>query len=379
VGEVTISALQMGDSRYHPAPPLSETLRIIHPVVKDDQVINFQPVSLRVRDDAPFQLSALATSSGINHPVYNLPVSFKKESGPANVESSGLVTLDGTAGTVTITAAQSGSAYVNPAPPVTISFNISSKQRPVILFPASASEGNFTDTPAGHRPLVIQGVSSTNGEPFRVTSSDSSIVSIQNGRQFVPKSPGTVTLTFEMPESEFYVAAETVQKKLTVVLPRKDAWKKFRKADVRYNHILSRFTERLLARNPDLNSSEAQKIFDEDYSDSDGDGWSNFFERAMGTDSLGPDYSHHLPQQLILSDNKQRMTFIRYISPQDTTGEGFEYHIEQSSDLQTWNPSGLLLENVVNLGDVMQRVTYVTSEALGSGKRKFIRLRISAP
>ena len=122
-----------------------------------------------------------------------------------------------------------------------------------------------------------------------------------------------------------------------------------------------------------------QKIFDEDYSDSDGDGWSNFFERAMGTDSLGPDYKHHLPQQLILPDNKQRMTFIRYKTPESTTGEAFEYHLEESSDLQTWGTSGIVLENIVDLGDVMERATYVTSKQLNSGERKFLRLRISAP
>ena len=37
-----------------------------------------------------------------------------------------------------------------------------------------------------------------------------------------------------------------------------------------------------------MDASESIQIFDEDYSDSDGDGFSNIFERSMGLDSLGP-------------------------------------------------------------------------------------------
>ena len=45
------------------------------------------------------------------------------------------------------------------------------------------------------------------------------------------------------------------------------------------------------------------------------------FERASGSDSLGPDKRHHLPQQILLPDNKQRISFVRYKSPLQTTGE----------------------------------------------------------
>ena len=39
VGEVTISAIQMGDIRYHPAIPKAQKLIVINPVNKDDQII----------------------------------------------------------------------------------------------------------------------------------------------------------------------------------------------------------------------------------------------------------------------------------------------------------------------------------------------------
>ena len=60
--------------------------------------------------------------------MFNLPVTFKVNYGPATVNSVGVVTLDGLEGNVSITASQSGSAYVNPAPDVTQVFYVSSKQ-----------------------------------------------------------------------------------------------------------------------------------------------------------------------------------------------------------------------------------------------------------
>ena len=91
---------------------------------------------------------------------------------------------------------QSGSAYVNPALPVDVVFEVSSKQRPSVLFKNLAGDGNLTDIPTGYRPLVLQGVSTDNGKPFIVTSSNTSIVSIHNGSQIIPLAPGIVSLSF---------------------------------------------------------------------------------------------------------------------------------------------------------------------------------------
>ncbi len=383
VGPVTISAIQMGDSRYHPAAPKSQVLHVIHPVVKDEQEISYDEIPIKVRDDPPFLLSALATSSGVNHPVFHLPVRYQVKSGFASVDSNGLVSLDGIAGTVVITAAQSGSAYVHPAPPVDITFEVSSKQRPKVLFKNLETDGNLTEIPVGHRPLVLQGVSSDNGKPFHVTSSNSSIVSVYNLNQVIPMAPGTVSLSFVIPESEFYLVSEVITKSITIVPPTREAWKKFRESDVRYDGILSRFSQRFHALNPSLSEfdayEKARKVFNEDFSDSDGDGYSNLFERAIGTDSLGPDNRHNLPQQVLLPDNRQRITFVRYKTPLQTTGEAFEYHVEQSSNLQTWDKIGLMEERVVDLGENMERVTVATVSAIAPGQKKFLRLRISVP
>ena len=189
VGETTISAIQMGDTRS-PAAPKSQVLKVINPVVKDDQVIDFDQIPIKVRDDPPFLAIASASST--------MPVTFKVEFGPATVDSNGLVILDGVAGSVGITAAQPGSAYFNPAPPVTRIFEVSIKQRPEIIFPDTADHGHLQNVIYGHRPLILQGVYATSGEPFVITSSNSTIVEVHQGDKIIPKAEGSVSqhLTF---------------------------------------------------------------------------------------------------------------------------------------------------------------------------------------
>ncbi|MEK9633531.1 MAG: hypothetical protein VW622_06795 [Opitutae bacterium] len=383
-GSTTITAMQMGDDRYHPASPVSRVLHVVPPGVKDDQFITFEPIPEKVRDDPAFQLVASAVSTGINHPVFTLPVTFTVDYGPASVDAAGVLVLDGMEGNVSITATQSGSAYVKAAPPVTLIVEVTSRQRQEIRFPAPGT-GGLRLTPRGHRPLVLQGVSVTSGLPVQITSSDPDIVQVFRGSRIIPRKSGTVTLTFDSPGNAFFVPAETQTRSFTVVEPSRSVWKAFRRGDVRYTDIMNRFSDRLLARNPGLTQVEAEKIFDEDYSDSDGDGYSNLFERALGTDSLGPDRRQDLPLQPVYSDNRQRISFVRWKadpvtnSTYSNAGEVFEYHVEQSDDLETWESAGVQLEQVVDLGGGMERATYVTTEPLPSGQRKFIRLRITIP
>ena len=232
---------------------------------------------------------------------------------------------------------------------------------------------------------MLQGVSVTSGLPVQITSSDPDIVQVFRGSRIIPRKSGTVTLTFDSPGNAFFVPAETQTRSFTVVEPSRSVWKAFRRGDVRYTDIMNRFSDRLLARNPGLTQVEAEKIFDEDYSDSDGDGYSNLFERALGTDSLGPDRRQDLPLQPVYSDNRQRISFVRWKadpvtnSTYSNAGEVFEYHVEQSDDLETWESAGVQLEQVVDLGGGMERATYVTTEPLPSGQRKFMRLRITIP
>lgn len=79
------------------------------------QMISFPPVDNKLITAAPITLNAITTSG--------LPVSYTVQSGPATV-SGNTLTLDGTAGTVTVTASQAGDGTYNPAPDVTISFEV---------------------------------------------------------------------------------------------------------------------------------------------------------------------------------------------------------------------------------------------------------------
>ncbi|MEJ6622023.1 MAG: hypothetical protein QNL93_08760, partial [Opitutae bacterium] len=382
-GSTTITAMQLGDDRYHPANPVSRVLTVIHPGIKDDQIITFELIPEKVRDDPAFELNATAVSSGINHPIFNLPVSFVVNSGPASVNSVGLVTLDGLEGNVSITASQSGSAYVNPATPVTQVFYVSSKQRQEIRFPDAGQPGGLRDTPRGHRPLVLQGVRSTSGIPLQVSSSDPSLVRVFKGNQIIPLKAGTVDLTFNAPGNDSFIVAESVTRSINIIDVNKFVWLQYRKGDVRYTEIQDRFIDRVLLKNPLLNVLESRKVFNEDYSDSDGDGYSNLFERAIGSDTLGPDRVQDFPVLEIHEDNQTRISFIRYKDDGNSTinsaGEIFIYNVELSYDLQTWSNSGLTLERSIDLGGGFVRQTWATTHDVYLNPRSFLRVRVTTP
>ena len=377
-GATTITAMQVGDDRYDPAHPVSLQLHVIPPVTKDDQNITFAPILVeKTRDDPPFQLIASATSSGERHPVYNLPVTFTvDDNGSASVDSAGVVTLDGIAGEISITAHQSGSAYVHPAIPVTHVFQVTTKQRQEVLFPSKV----LPNMPMNHRAFILQGVRVNSSTPLQITSSNSTRVRIVDGNRVVPVGIGSVDLTITASGNAQYIAAEPVILELPVVYPTKANWLKFRRGDVRYDGTRERFVRRLMAREG-ISEANATKVFDEDYSDSDGDGFSNLFERAIGSDSLGPDNWKDLPFRSRLNTNSnQAISIVRFKSPLATTGENFQYHIEKSTDLRTWTSSGFKSSpHRVDLGAEMERVVYETDTPLPSGGRNFLRLRITTP
>jgi hypothetical protein len=378
-GTTTITAMQVGDNRYDPAHPVSLELHVIPPVTKDDQFITFAIIPEKTRDDPPFELNATAVSTGIHHPVDSLDVTFSINYGPATVDPAGIVTLDGVAGEISVTASQSGSAYLNPAPTITQVFQVTSKQRQTINFPKSGdSNSSIRAMPMNHRAFVLQGISSSSGIPLQIISSNSTCVRILDGNRVVPVGIGLVDLNFTAPGNANFIAAPPVPRSLTVVKPTKEAWLAFRLGDVRYDGTRARFVRRLMTREG-LLESEARRVFDEDYSDSDGDGYSNLFERAIGSDSLGPDNWKHLPFRPRLIGGNQAISFIRFKSPLATAGEDFKYHVERSEDLRTWNANGVSLKRTIDLGGEMERVVYETDTPLPAGGRTFLRLRITTP
>jgi hypothetical protein len=114
-------------------------------VFKADQTITFNPLSSKTFGDAPFALSAWASSG--------LPVSFQIVSGPATL-SVNTLTITGV-GTVTVRALQAGGSNFNPATPVDQAFSVVKANSVIALsnlahiYDGSAKYATVTTTPAG--------------------------------------------------------------------------------------------------------------------------------------------------------------------------------------------------------------------------------------
>ena len=110
-GTVIILAEQNGDNSYAPADPVEQSFEVL----PAPQSIAFQAIPDKFTNDLPFEISAITTSG--------LPAEFSIVSGPATV-SDNIITLDGTVGTVTVQAAQSGDLTYAAAIPIEQSFEV---------------------------------------------------------------------------------------------------------------------------------------------------------------------------------------------------------------------------------------------------------------
>ena len=126
---------------------------------------------------------------------------------------------------------------------------------------------------------------------------------------------------------------------------------------------------------PEWTIEQISYEFDADNFDSDGDGYSNLFERATGMDSLSFD-RQNMPLLSKSSEGKTQISFVRYSNPLSATGEQFDYIIEESIDLRSWMPASVTLEDQINIGGGMQRHTYLANNSLQTNAPKFLRLRI---
>src|SRR5205085_11912594 len=98
-------------------------------VAKADQTITFGALANKVYGDAPFAVSATASSS--------LAVSFSIVSGPATISGS-TVTITGV-GAVVVRASQAGNSLYNAAPDADQSFTVA-KAEQTITFGALANK-----------------------------------------------------------------------------------------------------------------------------------------------------------------------------------------------------------------------------------------------
>jgi uncharacterized repeat protein (TIGR01451 family) len=113
-GTVTVRATQAGNTNWNAATPVERSFTVSAPGLQN-QTITFNAIPNKVTTDAPFTISATASSG--------LPVTFSLVSGPATL-SGNTVTLTGATGTVSIKASQAGNSQYNPAADVTRSFGV---------------------------------------------------------------------------------------------------------------------------------------------------------------------------------------------------------------------------------------------------------------
>jgi uncharacterized repeat protein (TIGR02543 family) len=195
VGAVTVQANQPGNGSFNPAPSVNVTFN----VAKADQSIAFAPVPAKSASDAPFALSATASSG--------LPVYFDMLTGPATL-SNNVITLFA-AGTVTVSAWQPGNSNYNAAVTVQQSFTVGK-------VPQSISFGPLSQQRVGDAPFGLTATASS-GLPV-----DFSLVSgpaLLSGNIVALTGSGTVALRASQPGNNTYAAAPDVVQSFFVVLP----------------------------------------------------------------------------------------------------------------------------------------------------------------
>jgi hypothetical protein len=129
-GETTITAGQPGNNNFNAASPVEQILVIVD-AEKTNQSITFTTIPDKTEGDAPFDLSATASSG--------LEVVFSVVSGPATINGNTL-TLTGP-GTVNVMASQAGDETYHPAEEVERSF-CSNPAKPAITV-----QGEDTESP----------------------------------------------------------------------------------------------------------------------------------------------------------------------------------------------------------------------------------------
>jgi hypothetical protein len=198
-GEVVVQALQGGNDTYNAAPPVQRSFF----VQKAPQTIAFAQIPDKTCGDAPFALTATATSG--------LPVSFSVVSGPATLDGNTL-TITG-AGEVTVRAAQPGNASFMAAEPVERSFTVGRAIQAITVpqLPSFITVGDaplpLLPTSSSGLPVMIQVVSG----PLRL-----------DGNNLIAIGPGGGCISFSQPGDNNFLPATTVERCVEIREPSAD-------------------------------------------------------------------------------------------------------------------------------------------------------------
>jgi uncharacterized protein YjdB len=205
-GTAKIWAYQDGNGTYAPAPVVVQTITVTSGgTVRQSQTINFAPLPAKLASDAPFALSATATSG--------LPVSFESDNASVATISGSTVTLVG-AGTANITASQAGNASYLPATPVV---------RQLTVNPANVAVTGVSVTPqtlsltVGATGNLTATVSPANATNKAVTwSSSSAAATVSSSGVVTAQSVGTAIITARTADGSF---ADTTEVTVTSTTP----------------------------------------------------------------------------------------------------------------------------------------------------------------
>ncbi len=196
-GTSNITATQAGNANYNAATPVVQPLNV---VPKTSQTITFNALPGKILGDAPFNLTATASSG--------LAVTYTSGDPTVAAISGSTVTIL-KAGTVTITASQGGDPTYAAAPDVQQTLTIG-KGNQTITFGALAAVAN-TDP-----PFTLSATSSS-GLPITFSSSNTSLATVSGNTVTLGGSAGTVTITASQAGNSDYNAATPVPQTLTIV------------------------------------------------------------------------------------------------------------------------------------------------------------------
>jgi len=399
-GSVTIRASQAGNGTYAAAVAVDQTFLVKRPLT-----LVFDAIGDMGRNQQ-FNVKAVVLDGISNQPVQVTPT-YSIVSGPATINGS-QITCGNTTGSVQVRAVATGAAFFTTTG--TATFDVTNKQGQTINFKQGERGGLMTSLPLSRKPVPLGRMataSSNLGVSFSFTSNPNNAMDIlgsgQNSMLVFSKNftgfGGAEELTVSIKATQAgdgsYNAAADVIREVKIKKPGKNAFFDERRMDPRYEKERDKFARKLFAKKNlkgliDLDGSgsitieDAKLLFDSDNFDSDGDGMSNFMERAFGGDSLSSDSKTTLPRAVNKKDGKQRISFQRYSA--DYNSEGIEYIVETSTDLRTWTTTGVTQVdlngpstdgNGVDLGGGMERVLYeTTGTASSKGGKQFLRVRV---
>ena len=170
-GTTTITASQAGNGNYNPATDATQSLT----VSKSNQALVFNTLPAKTYGDSPFTLSAVSSSA--------LPVSYTSSNPAIATISGNTVTITG-AGSVNITASQSGNSCYNAAAEVVQILTINKANQSITF-------GNLASRNCGES-FTLNATSSA-GLPVSYSSSNPSVATL-SGRKVTLISTGNAII-----------------------------------------------------------------------------------------------------------------------------------------------------------------------------------------